>query len=193
MSDPLRARLAALLDNWSQREQQYRHLRPGDEGPPDTLRSCALELTVTMREPPASPSTCSADERIADVCRFLERIEHQRGANSHEWLLAGARRHLAALMGLREPPATSGHSECPLQREPFAAAHQHRFHAYMVCTECGETKAAIAGCHHCDEVMVGKRCWWCLRVRHGEPLADVSLPKKPAPRGSRRDAWETEP
>ena len=49
MAEPLRPRLAALVSNWRAREQQYRHLRPGDDATPDTLRSCAIELETELR------------------------------------------------------------------------------------------------------------------------------------------------
>jgi hypothetical protein len=53
-----------------------------------------------------------------------------------------------------------------LLREPsMAAPHEHVF--YSICRDCGQTEAAIEGCHHCNEVKVGERCWWCLRVRVG--------------------------
>jgi hypothetical protein len=54
------------------------------------------------------------------------------------------------------------HSPTP-EAQPDTA-HEHRFSDYAICTECGQTEAAIAGCHHCNEVTPGKRCWWCLRV-----------------------------
>lgn len=51
----------------------------------------------------------------------------------------------------------------PPPQEP--PVHTHRFEEFTVCVECGLTEAAIEGCHHCDEVVIGKRCWWCLRLR----------------------------
>ncbi len=43
--------------------------------------------------------------------------------------------------------------------------HKHEFKAYEVCRHCGQTEAALTGCHHCDEGPIGERCWWCLRIR----------------------------
>lgn len=43
--------------------------------------------------------------------------------------------------------------------------HEHRFRDYEVCEVCGQTGAAIDGCHHCNEVTPGTRCWWCLRMK----------------------------
>jgi len=69
---------------------------------------------------------------------------------------------------------------------PPATPHEHNFQDFTVCAECGQTEAAIEGCHHCDEVTVGKRCWWCLRVR-GVNL--VSPPPVTEPLRERELEW----
>ena len=46
----LLAALAALIENWQQRAEQYRNLRPHDEALADTMRGCASELARLRRE-----------------------------------------------------------------------------------------------------------------------------------------------
>jgi hypothetical protein len=82
--------------------------------------------------------------------RLLDAFESEAARRLNDPGIEWCHEQLAAI--LREPPAA-------------APLHTHRFQDYTVCTECGETEAAIQGCHHCDEVTPGKRCWWCLRVR----------------------------
>lgn len=56
--------------------------------------------------------------------------------------------------------------------------HQHDFSEYTICSVCGRTEAAIEGCHHCNEVTVGKRCWWCLTLRAAAEGRDTPPPKE---------------
>ena len=46
--ESLRDRLTALIENWRQREQQYRHVRPHDQATAETLRGCAKELELML-------------------------------------------------------------------------------------------------------------------------------------------------
>lgn len=57
--------------------------------------------------------------------------------------------------------------------ETIMICKPHRFHQYTVCVDCGQTEAAIDGCHHCNETRVGVRCFWCLRVRGAETVDDA--------------------
>lgn len=41
--------------------------------------------------------------------------------------------------------------------------HTHDFDTFIVCRLCGQTEAAVRGCHHCDEPQESGRCWWCLK------------------------------
>ncbi len=54
---------------------------------------------------------------------------------------------------------------------PTPARHEHEFTPYDVCRVCGQTEAAIEGCHHCgdDESVKNGRCWWCLKPLAASP------------------------
>ncbi len=57
-------------------------------------------------------------------------------------------------------------------------AHGHNFREFTVCTICGQTEAAIYGCHHCDEPRDSGRCWWCLKPQRAVAEAGADPQEK---------------
>jgi hypothetical protein len=64
----LLAALDALVENWRQREQQYRNVRPHDEATADTLRGCAKELAMTTFSVACADHDHPVCERLGCQC-----------------------------------------------------------------------------------------------------------------------------
>jgi hypothetical protein len=107
----------------------------------------------------ATPPVGELNERVKLSAETLLKCAEPERVMAEAW--QGVIRGLLAELSAAPAPAPPA-GETARER---IAEHQHRFQDYSVCTECGQTEAAIAGCHHCDEVTPGKRCWWCLRLR----------------------------
>jgi hypothetical protein len=69
---------------------------------------------------------------LDDLQGWLESIVQERGANSHDWLWAGAIRHLVTVRALRELSAAA-----PLDACPRCGSIQGRLNpAYWFCEAC---------------------------------------------------------
>ena len=115
----------------------------------DDLRRLAekIDAALSWFDPPLRPCSTYEPPNAGRMCRNCGECEI-------EHLAVEAAATLRALAAAQGTPA-----------EVRVESHEHHFRDYWTCSVCGQTEAAILGCHHCDEVAVGTRCRHCLRLR----------------------------